>query len=66
MTNSGQGLLSGEFNHMFESFWRGRNADDKKGNGLGLYICKEILKKMNGEIYAQTGQNEMSIIVVLK
>ncbi len=51
---------------MFESFWRGRNADDKKGNGLGLYICKEILKKMNGEIYAQTGQNEMSIIVVLK
>lgn len=50
VANSGSPIPETQFIHMFESFWRGENANDKKGSGLGLYICKEIMKK-NGRRY---------------
>ena len=33
-----------------EKFKRGSNVSDKDGVGLGLYISKELMKKMNGEL----------------
>ena len=51
---------------MFESFWRGSNSNNKKGNGLGLYICKQIMHKMNGEIFAVCNENSMSLTIVIK
>lgn len=66
LTNSGSTLSNTESVHMFDSFWRGSNAKDKAGNGLGLYICKQIMCKMDGDIYAQNGPNETSITVVIR
>jgi len=66
VTNSGIPIPRTEFVHMFESFWRGANAHDKSGSGLGLYICKEIMKKMDGDIFAQSTEETMSLTVVVR
>lgn len=66
VTNSGIPIPSTDFIHMFESFWRGSNAIEKQGNGLGLYICKQIMLKMEGEIFAEAREEGMCIVVVLK
>lgn len=64
--NSGVPVEEKEFNHLFESFWRGGNAGSHKGSGLGLYICKELMTKMGGEIYATKEENSMSFTLVLR
>ncbi len=51
--------------HVFESFWRGSNAHDKPGNGLGLYICKHIMTRMNGDIFIQKKEEGMCFAVVV-
>ena len=51
--NSGCTLPDTELPHIFESFWRGANAENEKGSGLGLYICRQLMHKMNGEIFAE-------------
>lgn len=66
VTNTGVPLPTTDFFHMFESFWRGGNAIGKEGNGLGLYICKQLLQKMGGDIYAKAGEKDMSLVLVLK
>ena len=35
---------------IYEKFYRGENAAGKNGTGLGLYIVKYMLEKMNGKI----------------
>lgn len=51
--NSGNTLKDAELPHVFESFWRGTNAEKQKGSGLGLYICRQLMHKMKGEIFAE-------------
>lgn len=62
--NSGCTLHEDELTHMFESFWRGQNAENKKGSGLGLYICRQLMRKMKGEIFAEIKGKDMCITMV--
>lgn len=64
--NSGETISENEFNHIFDSFYRGSNVKDKQGNGLGLYICKYIMEKMDGEIFAECEREGMSFTLVLR
>lgn len=64
--NSGCTLLSNEMPHIFDSFWRGSNSEGKEGSGLGLYICREIMRKMDGEIFAKIVDNDMCVTIVLR
>lgn len=48
---------------IFEPFVKGRNVDEVGSSGLGLYICNEIIKEHNGEIYIENGE---VIKVILK
>jgi signal transduction histidine kinase len=64
ITNSGEAVREDELNHMFDSFYRGSNAQEKPGNGLGLYICREIMHKMDGEIFAECQADGMSLVIV--
>lgn len=66
ISNTGEPLPSTHLHHIFESFWRGDNASGKPGNGLGLYICKQLLHKMEGEIFAGIEENGMSFTIVLR
>ena len=65
ITNTGKPVEMEELPHLFDSFYRGSNAGDKEGNGLGLYICREIMQKMEGEIFAYREKEGMSFHLVL-
>lgn len=62
--NTGEPVTDNDFNHLFESFYRGSNSGGIQGNGLGLYICREIMRKMHGEIFAQREENGMAFVLV--
>ncbi len=62
--NSGCTLPKNELPHIFDSFWRGSNAGNKAGSGLGLYICRQLMRKMNGEIFAEINGDNMGVTVV--
>jgi K+-sensing histidine kinase KdpD len=62
--NSGDLVLDSEMPHLFDSFYRGSNTEGKAGNGLGLYICSEIMKKMQGDIYAKQTEAGMEFVLV--
>ena len=52
IVNSGCSLKKEELPNLFDSFYRGSNSTGRKGSGLGLYICKTLMRKMDGEIFA--------------
>lgn len=62
--NSGNPVKTEELPHLFDSFYRGSNAGTQEGNGLGLYICREIMLKMHGEIFAQPEEDGMCFVLV--
>lgn len=62
--NSGRTMVDAELPHMFDSFWRGSNAQKEKGSGLGLYICRQLMRKMNGEVFAEIRQDDMCVTAV--
>ena len=64
--NTGDVVTDSELNHLFESFYRGGNAQGKRGNGLGLYICQTLMNKMNGSIYAQKKKEGMMFTLVFQ
>ncbi len=64
--NSGSPVSQNEMPHLFDSFFRGSNAQDKSGNGLGLYIARQIMIKMDGDIFARREDEGMCIGLVFR
>lgn len=64
ITNTGNPVSENELNHLFDSFFRGKNAKGKTGSGLGLYICRELMHKMGGTIYAEIEKESMTFVLV--
>lgn len=64
--NTGEPVKSEEMPHLFDSFYRGSNTGSREGNGLGLYICREIMRKMEGEIFACQEEDGMSFHLVFQ
>lgn len=64
--NSGCQLQEHELPHIFESFWRGSNAKKNEGSGLGLYICRQMMRKMDGEVYAEMKDGMMCVTAVFR
>ena len=68
--NSGCTLKEDEIPHLFESFYRGSNAEKVGGSGLGLYIARSLMRMMNGDIYAECetkeGTGAFAVTVVVK
>ena len=62
--NSGCTLSDNELPHIFDSFWRGANSENIPGSGLGLYICRQLMHKMNGEIFAEISGDTMLVTTV--
>ena len=64
VTNGGCTLGKDDLPHIFESFWRGANAESIRGSGLGLYICRQLMRKMNGEIFAEIDNGIITVTAV--
>ena len=62
--NSGCTLGKDDLPHIFESFWRGANAENIRGSGLGLYICRQLMHRMNGEIFAEINDDIITVTAV--
>lgn len=60
-----------ELPHLFDSFFRGSNVGKKPGSGLGLYICRQLMHLMEGEVTAAMAEQEdgdrvMAVNVVVR
>lgn len=64
--NTGEAVSDTEFHHLFESFYRGGNSHGQKGNGLGLYICQELMRKMDGALFAEKYEDGMAFVMVFR
>jgi signal transduction histidine kinase len=66
VANTGNSLPEPEAVHIFESFWRGSNAQSQNGNGLGLFIVRQIMHQMDGDVYATVDGDQIAITLVFK
>lgn len=66
VANSGCSLEEKELANLFDSFYRGTNTDGIQGNGLGLYIVKQLMKRMDGDAFAEIEEDRFKITVVVR
>jgi signal transduction histidine kinase len=54
VSDTGIGISEQDLNALFLPFFRSKEKQslmsNKSGHGLGLHICKNIVKQLNGEI----------------
>ena len=63
----GPGVPLEELDLITNKFYRGKNWQDtdKAGNGLGLYIAKTLMQKMNGDLLAESDGEGLSITLII-
>ena len=66
VSNTGCTLSENDLPHVFDSFWRGENAVKAKGSGLGLYICRQLMHRMNGDIFADIKGDIITVTAVFR
>ncbi len=63
IADSGAGISDEEKTKIFEKFYRGdqKIADNRRGLGLGLYLCKAIVEAHGGTIYVTDNEPRGSV-----
>lgn len=56
----GTGIPAEEINAVFQRFYRGRNAGDTEGVGIGLYLAREIITQQGGYMKVRSVPGEGS------
>lgn len=66
IVDSGVGIPAGELERIFEKFYRldPEQTRGVAGTGLGLYVCKELVERMNGRISVVSKLGRGSTFVV--
>ncbi len=62
--DSGIGISDEDQAHLFERFFRARNASNIQGTGLGLHIISKYLELLKGSINLQSKINEGSTFII--
>lgn len=62
----GKNVPEGELPLVFEKFYRGENAASHSGSGLGLYLAKQFMKGMMGEIECFCDHGFVVILTIKK
>lgn len=69
VTDSGRGIAEEDLPHVFEKFYRGRasatdEGTDAPGVGLGLYLARMIIERMNGSLAVESIPDQGSTFTV--
>ncbi len=66
ISDTGIGIPKEEQKHIFEEFYRARNAKtfESVGTGLGMSIIKRLVEQENGDIFLESEINKGSIFTV--
>lgn len=62
----GKGIPSEDVPFIFDKFYRGRNCENEQGSGLGLYIIKYLMEKMEGKVLLHNHDDGLEVIIVFK
>src|SRR3989338_5976048 len=64
--DTGLGIAEGEVKNLFQKFYRVRTKDTETipGTGLGLWLIKEFVDRMNGKIYVQSIEHSGTQVTV--
>ncbi|WP_041140367.1 sensor histidine kinase [Beduini massiliensis] len=62
----GEGVTAEEQSLIFNKYYRAKNAEEKSGAGLGLYICRYIMMQMNGTIECEKTEDGFMMQLALK
>lgn len=62
--DQGIGISKEDQQHLFTSFFRGKNAVNIQGTGLGLHIVKGYVELLQGQINLQSQAGEGTIITI--
>lgn len=67
VSNKGEGIKKDKLNKVFEKFYRMDNSRSNRieGSGLGLAISKRIVELHNGEVWAESDENMITISIRL-
>lgn len=66
VANSGKPMADEEVRNIFDSFYRGSNTAGQSGSGLGLYICRQLMNGMNGDIFVKQTPDRFCMTVVVR
>lgn len=62
--DSGTGIGDNDKKHLFEAYYRGINSNNTSGEGIGLFVVKENLDKMNGTISVKSELGKGSRFII--
>lgn len=62
----GKGILDEDMPFVFGKFYRGKNCGEEAGSGLGLYIVKYIMEKMEGSVELRNHSDGLEVVVSLR
>jgi signal transduction histidine kinase len=60
--DNGEGIPENNLPRVFEMFYRGTNTS--VGTGLGLYICREVIEKLNGDIRISSTPGKGTVVTI--
>ena len=62
--DNGIGISKDDIPHIFERFYRSKNAEQTEGSGIGLYLSKMILEKEKGYLTVKSELGKGSVFSV--
>ncbi|MBQ6814529.1 MAG: HAMP domain-containing histidine kinase [Lachnospiraceae bacterium] len=64
VSDTGIGMSEETQKHIFDKFYQGDTSRKSQGNGLGLSLCKEIVKRCGGDIYVESTVGVGTVFIV--
>ena len=64
ISDTGIGIPADDLAHLFETFFRARNAVNIQGSGLGLVITRQFVEQHGGHLNVQSQENVGTICTI--